>query len=136
DWAPHVDLAEQIAGSAVTVVGDPGELPLTLQPEDRLGVVTVTAGNLTPAETAGAGASALVEQVGRRHANVASAAFPFGASGPGREAAIREVLERVRDARTVLFASVDAATDHAQRSLFEALLERGHDVIVLALRSP
>lgn len=136
DWAPHVALAKQIATEAITVVGDASALPLTLRPEERLGVVTVTAGNLTPAETAGGGASALIEQVARRHANVASVEFPFGASGRERETAVGEVIERVRDARTVLLATVDAVADEAQRSLFEALLQHGHEVFVLALRSP
>lgn len=136
DWEPHAELAKQMARAAITVVGEPEALPLALLPEDRLGVVTVTAGNLTPAETAGAGASALAQQVARRHDNVSSIGFPFGASGREREAAVREVLEGVRGARTVVLATVDAVADEAQKALFAALLKRGHDVVVMALRSP
>ncbi len=136
EWLPHAALARQISSAAVTVVGDPSPLPLQLAPKETLAVVTVSAGNLTPAETIGAGEVALVEQIGSRHANVVSVGFSFGVSGAGREAAILQVIGSVRGARTVLLATVDAVADDAQRTLFDALLAAGHDVIVMALRSP
>ena len=133
DWAEHALRAKEIARAAVTVVSGAGELPLALRPDDRLCVVTVAAGNLTPAETAAGGGVTLADQVARRHPHLAAIGF---AHGERREEAIGHVLGACEGAHTVVLATVDAVSDPAQRRLFDALREHGHRPVVVALRSP
>ncbi len=136
DWAGHAVLAKEMAAAAITVVRGVDRLPLELDPGDRMCVVTVSAGNLTPAETVGHGTVDLAAEVGRRHANVVSVRFAFGSRAGAREAAIRDVLEAASGARSVLLATVDAVADEGQQELFATLLARRHDPIVMALRNP
>ncbi|HEX7001335.1 MAG TPA: glycoside hydrolase family 3 N-terminal domain-containing protein, partial [Trueperaceae bacterium] len=135
-WSAHAASAKEMATSAITVVRGAGSLPLDLNPDDRVCVVTVAAGNLTPAETIGNGNLDLAAHVRRRHPNVTSVRFEFGSHGVLRDAAIREVLEAARGAHSVLLATVDAVADVGQQELFAALLRRRHDPVVMALRSP
>lgn len=70
-----------MAEAAITVVSGREELPLRLAPGERLCLITVTAGNLTPAETASSGPALLRQQVARRHEELVSAEFAYGAAG-------------------------------------------------------
>lgn len=141
-WPQHAREAKSMANAAITVVSGAGRLPLRPDPEQRLCVVTVAAGNLTPAETVGGAASHLADQVARRHADTRAVEFAY--SGPGSdadasaatEASIATVLAATSGADTVILATVDAAVDHAQQALFTALKEQGHEPVLLALRSP
>ncbi len=133
DWAEHALKAREIARAAVTVVAGAGQLPLALRADERLCVVTVSADNLTPAETAAGGDAPLADQVARRHPHLTAVSL---AHGERREESFRYVLDACRGAAAVLLATVDAASDPAQRRVFDALLERGQRPVVLALRSP
>lgn len=139
-WPRHAVEARTMAQAAITIVSGHEELPLRLGARDRLCLVSVTAGNLTPAETVSGGSGQLAEQVGRRHADLVATEFPFGAMAASSDGHIDEKIEAVlstcRGAHTVLLATIDAAADSGQQRLFARLLERGHRPLVLAMRSP
>lgn len=136
DWGSHAAGAREMARAAVTVVAGASEVPLELGAEDRVCVVTVAAGNLTPAETVGKDPVELAVQVRRRHPNVSSVSFAHGVVEERRGAAIGAVTDACDGAAVVVLATVDASADGAQRDLFSALMENGHRPIVVALRNP
>lgn len=134
-WPRHAAEARAMAQAAITLVGDPAELPLRLDVDERLVVVAVAAGNLTPAETASGGSAALASQLARRHANLDVREFPFGA-GDAAARLVDELEAVCEGAKAVVVATIDAASDSGQRLLLRRLVERGHRPVVLALRSP
>lgn len=132
NWASHRDVARRLAQAAITVVHGAEQLPLDLAAEERLCLVSVSSGALTPAETIGTAVNPLVEQVSRRHVNTSHIELAYGAD----ETSIGAVVERCRGADAVVLASVNAASDPAQFRLFELLQALGANPHVLALRSP
>ncbi|HLU82175.1 MAG TPA: beta-N-acetylhexosaminidase [Trueperaceae bacterium] len=132
EWALHRDTASAMARAAITVVHGATNLPLRLSPDARLCLVTVATGNLTPAESVVTAVNPLIAQVAWRHANTLAVEVGYGAD----EGAVRAAAERCRGADAVVLATVNAATDPAQRLLFERLVSMGSTPYVLALRSP
>jgi len=131
-WAEHRDTAATMARAAITVVSGAENLPLRLDRGDRLALVTVVSGNLTPAETLVTETNPLVTQVRRRHADTIAIAIGYGAD----EAAVIDAAARCRGAAAVVLATVNAATDAGQRLLFDRLVTLGLRPHVVALRSP
>jgi len=131
-WAEHRDAAAAMARASITVAHGAQQLPLQLATSDRLCLVNVKTGNLTPAETVGTDGNRLTEQIARRHANTVVVGIDYGAA----DEAIQSAAERCRGADAVVFATVNAATDPAQQRLFRRLLAMGARPYVLALRSP
>lgn len=134
-WPRHAAEARAMAQAAITVVGDESALPLRLEADQRLCLIVVTAGNLTPAETPVGVPGALVAQLARRHAALDVFEFPFGAAEQA-EAVVGAALTACTAADAVVVATIDAAADPVQRRLVEVLAERGDAPLVLALRSP
>lgn len=131
-WASHRAAAAETARAAITVAHGGESLPLRLAAGDRLCLVSVKTGNLTPAETVGEGASALADQVRSRHAATTHVELEYGAD----EAAVEAVAAACSQADIVVVATVNAATDPAQRQLVARLSAVGRAPHVLALRSP
>ena len=131
-WSDHRAVAAAMARAAITVVHGGENLPLRLAADDRLCLVSVVTGNLTPAETVGNEPSPLMAQISRRHAGTTTVEVSYGASDPELQVA----AEQCRGADAVVLATVNADTDPAQRSLFERLVAMGLRPHVLALRSP
>lgn len=127
----HRELAQEIADAAVTVVRA-ARLPLRLDPGDTLAVVTVRAGNLTPADTSGGVDVRLADQVAARHARTRALDLTYGASQEHVSAAVAAVL----DAAVVVVGTVDAGNDASQVAFLQALRQAGHNPIVIALRTP
>lgn len=132
DWVEHRGEAGAMARAAITVAHGAQNLPLRLAPGGRLCLVTVATGNLTPAETVMAETNPLIAQVTWRHADTITVEIPYGASHD----AVLAAAERCRGADAVVLATVDAASDPAQRMLFQRLVALGTTPHVLALRSP
>lgn len=130
---PHRQVAQQSSDAAITAVrGNP-----RLRSLDRVLVVSVQAGDLTPAETASGGRVALAEQIGQRVPSVTELPLVRGA---GAEA-IHHVAETVAEWLAagdgeVVFAAVNAAGDRSQLDLLERLWRIGADPILVALRAP
>src|SRR5690606_22925086 len=126
-WDSHRDVAAATARAAITVAHGAEALPLRLAPSDRLCLVSVISGNLTPAETVGEANTALIDQVRRRHAGTTHLELEYGAS----DGAIEAVVADCREADAVVLATVNAATDPSQRRLFERLDAVGKTPTVL-----
>ncbi len=132
DWGKHRETASSMAGAAITLVHGATSLPLRLERAAKLCVVSVQTGNLTPAESVVTRATPLIAQVAWRHANTVSVEVGYGAD----DRAVAAAAEACRGADTVVLATVDAATDPAQRRLFDRLVALGVTPHVVALRSP
>lgn len=135
DWEAHQREADEMARAAVAVLAAPGWRGRPPAPGERVTVIAVAAGNLTPAETAGAGENQVGEQVARHagpNAAVAVVEVPYAPSSRDVERA----LAAAAGAGRVVFASVNAVTDARQRELFARLLAAGHRPLVIAQRNP
>ena len=130
--AQHQAVAVEIARRAVTQVKG-GALPLDPTPEDHIAVVTVRPQNLTPADTSASVKIGLDEAVRARHANTYGWELDYGAD----EDAIRDLLAAVPDdARFVIVGTINANDDASQAEFVRALIARGQNPIVVALRTP
>lgn len=131
-WAPHREAAAATARAAITIAHGAESLPLRVTSSDRLCLVSVKSGNLTPAETVGDGVTALVEQVRSRHAATTHLELEYGAS----EVDVDAITAACQGADVVVVATVNAVTDPSQRRLVARLDAMGRSPHVLALRSP
>lgn len=131
DWDEHARVAAEMARAAVTLVASPSWRPKPLVSGERIVVISVSAGNLTPAETAG-GASQIAEQVAVRCPVTEAVDISYAPSAQQIERAVAAAAGADR----VVFASVNAATDPRQQELFRRLLAAGHRPLVVAQRNP
>lgn len=130
--AEHRQIAQTIADHAITVVRDNGRLPLQLQPEDRVVVITSQTADLTPADTSSKVRVGLANAVSRRHPRTEAVEIPMNAN----DATIRAVLRLAEDANLVIVGTISADRDEGQAALVRALCERGQQPVVVALRTP
>ncbi len=128
--AEHQAVAQRIADAAVTLTH--GELPLRVNGDDLIAIITVQPKNLTPADTSGSAQITLAEAITKRHANTRAIQVPRSAD----DAAIREALWASDEATAVVIGTLDAFRDESQRVLVKALNERGQRVYIAALRTP
>ncbi len=131
--ADHLELARQSSEAAVTAVrGDP-----RLRQLERVLLVSVQAGDLTPAETAAGARPMLADQLGRRLPAVTELTMRRGAPESDVERVLEEVTAwRAAGAGEVVVASVNAASDPSQLDLLRRLCQVGYDPLLVALRSP
>lgn len=127
----HRQVAQEIADAAITVVRS-GNLPLRPEPEDEIAVVTVRAGDLTPADTSSAVRIRFADQVTARHPRTVALDLPYRASSEQ----VSDLVAAVRNAAMVVVGTVDAAQDASQAAFLRALRQAGHDPVVVALRTP
>lgn len=116
-------LAQEIADRAVTLVRGSGQLPLRLEPEERLGLILPRVGDLTPADSSSRVELRLPEQLRARHPNlevVEDGNGPFALTACG----------------AVIVATSNAVSDDDQREVVEKLSQSGVDLIHLVVRSP
>ncbi len=129
----HLEVARVSSERAITAVrGSP-----RLRDLSRVMLVSVEAGDLTPAETSAGQPRRLGEQLGRRVGQLVEATLTRGA--PATEvAAVFEQVAAWRKAGSgeVVVASVNAAGDPAQLDLLQRLTRAGMDPVLVALRSP
>lgn len=128
----HREVAARVAAAATTVLRGAELLPWRPTAKDDVALITVEAGNLTPAETASSSHRTLQRQLARRLPRLRSTTLPFGASAERRS----EALAASAGATRVVVATVNANHDPSQVALVAELARRGQDPIVLPLRSP
>ncbi len=131
DWDAHAAAAVAMARAAVALVAAPGWRPKPVTKGEKLVVITVSAGNLTPAETAG-GVGPIAAQVAKRCPVAEALDISYAPSTQQIERAVAAASGADR----VVFASVNAATDPRQQDLFRRLLAAGHRPLVVAQRNP
>ena len=129
--AEHRALAQEIADAAVTAVRA-ARLPLRPAVDDTIAVVTVEAGDLTPADTSSRAHVRFAEQVTARHPRTLALNLPYRAP----QAEIASLVAAVADAASVVVGTIDAANDPSQAAFLAALRNAGHAPIVVALRTP
>ncbi len=131
--AEHRRLARESSEAAVTAVrGDP-----RLRTRTRVLVVSVRAGDLTPAETSSGGELALASQLQARVPDTTEVSLRRGASAHEVEAALDAVAGwRTGGPGEVVVATVNAASDAAQLTFLRRLKAAGEDPLLVALRSP
>jgi beta-N-acetylhexosaminidase len=131
--AEHQQIAQTIAEQSITVVRDRlKQIPLQLDEDAQLGLIHVEPTNLTPADTSDEVALTLDAALRRRHRKLAVATFPREA----QEDAIRDALNTVADAETVIVGVIQAERDESQAEVVRALIRQGKQPIVVSLRTP
>lgn len=131
--AEHQALARETAEAAVTAVrGDP-----RLKERERLLVVSVQAGELTPAETTDPGGPRLAAQLRARVPDTVE----IGLRRRADAAEVGEVVDRVMAWRAagpgeVVVGTVNAISDPSQLALLARLTALGTDPVLVALRDP
>lgn len=128
----HQAIAAEIARRAITQVKG-SVLPLDPAPDDHIAVVTVRPQNLTPADTSASVKIGLDEAIRARHDNSSGWELDYGAD----DDAIRDLLAAVPDdARYVVVGTINANDDPSQAEFVRALISRGQNPVVIALRTP
>ncbi|MEL6151216.1 MAG: beta-N-acetylhexosaminidase [Chloroflexota bacterium] len=131
--AAHQQVAREIAEQSVTLLrDDTQQLPLQLSSDETLGIVTVQPQNLTAADTSDAVTITLPDVLRRYHPHTIDYVLPYNAS----ETDIREALQAVADADTVIVGTIHARHDNAQAEFVNTLLQTHAHVIGVAMRMP
>lgn len=130
--AEHQTIAQNIADASITVVRDTDQIPLKLESNQMVAVITTYPLNLTPADTSADVKVGLSDAVRRRHSLVQSLEMTYGAS----DESIRAILQAVEKASVVIVGTIGADKDASQANLIKALYARGQNPIVIALRTP
>ncbi len=129
--AEHQAIAQKIADKSITVVRDTRQT-LPLKPNQSLGVVTVQPKNLTPADSSAFIKIKFADAVQKRRPDAVAHKLPFQAT----DAEIREALTAVEGLDVVVVGTIVANHDPAQAEFVKALMARGQQVVVVALRTP
>lgn len=125
--------AQTIADQSITLIRDREQyLPLRPAPEDQITVITVTPDDLTPADTSSTVQIKLFDAIKKRHAHVTHVTIPHQ---PDAEQ-IRQALNTADGAQTVIVGTIAADQFSGQGELVRALIDAGHTVIAVALRTP
>lgn len=130
--AEHQQIAQEIANHSITVVRGGQHLPVCLDDQDMVAVITTYPSDLTPADTSSRVRVGLADAVRKRHPLVQSLEISYGAA----EEHIRAILQAVEHAKVVIVGTISADQDASQAALVKALYERGQSPIVIALRTP
>ncbi|PKO00302.1 MAG: glycoside hydrolase family 3 [Chloroflexi bacterium HGW-Chloroflexi-4] len=131
--ADHLAVADEIAERSVTLVrNDAHLLPLSLDQDQRIGVIIPQPADLTPADTSSYVVPALASSIREFHSNVDEIVIPFAPN----ESVIQKVLEQVQGAALVIVGTINAFDCPAQAELVNKLLQSGIPTVVTALRMP
>ena len=128
----HQQVARAVAQASITVARDDGRLPLRLNESVRIVVITAAPADLTPADSSSSVSVQLAEAVRKRHGHTIALQLPRGAG----DAAVRGALQAAESAEVVVVGTINADQDVGQAELVRALLARGQQPIVIALRHP
>jgi beta-N-acetylhexosaminidase len=134
----HREVARATAEAAVTTVrGEPRLASL-----DSVLVVSVDAGDLTPAETTSGQELGLADALRAHVAEVTEVRFPRGANTGEIDAAVARVARwcgaraAAGEPGEVVVATINASGDEAQLALLRRLAALGADPVLVAMRSP
>ena len=131
--AAHRTLGEQAYARSTTIVrDDASQLPLRLDPQQRLLVVGPSRESVSLAVDISYPQDALVEEIRKRHRNVASHIVPADMSPAEREAMSQAVLA----ADLTIIVTINARLDPDQTALVTDLLRLGRPTIGLVAGDP
>jgi beta-N-acetylhexosaminidase len=127
----HVELAGELARSAVTLVRDhAGNLPLRLETASRVLVLEPQPTNVTPADTTALYPPSLAEAVRSHHREVTGIVFPHDPTVSD----IAGLMARADGADLIVIGTVNAT--RGQADLVMALAGLGKPVVTIAMREP
>jgi beta-N-acetylhexosaminidase len=128
----HHNIAQAIADQSITLVRDSGRLPLRLNADAEIVVITAAPEDLTPADTSSQVKIALADAIRSRHSRVTALELPHHAA----DADIRAVLVASESADAVIVGTIAADHDAGQAEVVRQLHARVQRPIVVALRTP
>lgn len=128
----HWELAQAIANRSITLVKNHGRLPLRLDGDARILVITAKPADLTPADTSSGVTIALAEAIRRRHERTDAIEVARYAGDNDINAA----LDKASAADVVIVGTINADQDESQARLVRELQTRGKQPIVIAMRTP
>lgn len=127
----HWAIAQKIADKSITIVREKsGILPLST--EKSLGIISVQPTNLTPADSSAFIKIKFADAIQKRRPDATTHILPYHAD----EAGLRDALNAVAGLDVVVVGTLNANHDDSQAELVKALITRGQQVIVVALRTP
>jgi beta-N-acetylhexosaminidase len=126
----HRQVAQAIADAAVTRVR--GTLPLDVPADGRIVVITPRPVDLTPADTSSQVRIGLADAIRARHENTDW----FELEPAADDAALGALLAQADGAARVIVGTIAADNDPRQAELVRQLIARGHDLVVIAMRTP
>jgi beta-N-acetylhexosaminidase len=127
----HVDLAGELARTAVTLVRDhAGNLPLRLETSSRVLVLEPEPTNVTPADTTALYPAALAEAVRQHHVKVTGIVFPHSPTVSD----VAGLKARAESADLIVVGTVNAP--QGQADLVKAVAGLGKPVVTIAMREP
>jgi beta-N-acetylhexosaminidase len=126
----HQRIAQTIADRSITLVKGQENLPL--RAGGQIVVVNPEPADLTPADTSSAVQINLADAIRKRHTDVLALEMPRAAS-PN---VINDLVEQCAKASKIIVGTIDAYRDSAQQNFIKALQARGHQPIVVAMRTP
>lgn len=130
--AEHTAIAQEIADKSITLVRDNDRLPLNLSDDQTIAIITVTSGNLTPADTSGGVEVKFAHSIQQRHHNILEVAISHQATKQD----ISDAVKAVECADVVIVGTISAEIYREQAQLVNALIELGKSPIVVAMRTP
>jgi beta-N-acetylhexosaminidase len=131
--AEHRAIAQEIADASMTLSrNENGLLPLRLNADESLAVITALPENLTPADTSSLVTIRLSDAITKRHENTLALTMPLKPSAEE----ISSILERLGAIETVVVGTISAEVLRGQSQLVNELLAAGKRVIAIALRTP
>jgi beta-N-acetylhexosaminidase len=129
----HLQLAWEVARKSITLVRDTTrQLPLRLDPNERIAVALPRPEDLTPADTSSYVKPALADALRRYHSRVDE--FSFGMSPTAEE--IGALSERLAKYDVVVLGTINATAHPGQAELVQKLIKQGTRLITVALRMP
>lgn len=126
----HRQVAQAIADAAVTRVR--GTLPLDVPADGRIVVITPRPVDLTPADTSSQVRIGLADAIRARHPRTDWLELEPAAD----DAALGALLAQAEGAARVIVGTIAAENDPRQAELVRQLIARGHDPVVIAMRTP
>jgi len=131
--AEHMQVATEIAEKSITLVRDEKNyLPIKLDAEKRIAVITPISQDLTPADTSSYIQPRLAESVHEYHARTDEFKIPFAPDA--QEIAV--VLDKVREYDLVVVGTINAYAEEKQAEFVRQLLKINLPVIIVAMRLP
>ena len=131
--AEHQSLARELAERSLTLVrNDDGLLPLRLDRDAKVAVVTVRPADLTPADTSSYVRVGLADAIRRRHARVTE----ISVDGEPASGDAGRIGGSVRGHDVLVIGTINASLRPAQAGLVRALLGAGIPTVTVAMRTP
>jgi beta-N-acetylhexosaminidase len=129
----HLQLAQEVARKSITLVRDTArQLPLRVDPEEKIAVAIPRPQDLTPADTSSYVKPVLADALRRYHPQVDDFSFALNPSSSD----IAALCERLAKYDVVVLGTINATAHPGQAELVKKVVRQGTRLITVALRMP